>query len=68
MDNKQSEIDLKIKRDKQADAGDGLKIPRPQAPPDPFQQLAQKSRLYTRGGGIHYGVPPEERIGNDWWK
>ena len=54
----QTELDLKIKKDNQSTPADGLKIPT-----DPFerarQELREKACLYSRGGAIHYGIPPK---------
>jgi hypothetical protein len=30
-------------------------------------ELRQKSRLYATGGGIHFGIPPEERSSTKYW-
>ena len=32
-----------------------------------FEELRQKARLYTSGGGVHYGIPPEERANTKYW-
>ena len=32
-----------------------------------FEELRQKARLYSSGGGIHYGIPPEERANTKYW-
>jgi hypothetical protein len=30
-------------------------------------ELRQKARLYATGGGIHFGIPPEERSSTKYW-
>ena len=32
-----------------------------------FEELRQKARLYTSGGAVHYGIPPEERSSTKYW-
>ena len=32
-----------------------------------IEELRQKARLYSSGGGIHYGIPPEERANTKYW-
>ena len=32
-----------------------------------FEELRQKARLYTSGGGVRYGIPPEERANTKYW-
>ena len=44
-------------------ASERLQAPYRQAPPQSpqLEELSKKVRLYTHGGSIHYGVPPEDR-------
>lgn len=77
----QTELNLHIRKPKeeqQSPPADSLKIPestvmgrgKPIAPLNnpAVEELRQKGRLYTSGGGIHYGIPPEERSSTRWWK
>ena len=32
-----------------------------------IEELRQKARLYTSGGGVHFGIPPEERSNTKYW-
>ena len=32
-----------------------------------LEELRQKARLYTSGGGVRYGIPPEERANTKYW-
>ena len=32
-----------------------------------FEELRQKARLYTSGGGVRYGIPHEERANTKYW-
>ena len=59
----QPELDLRIKKENESTARDGLKIPS-----SPVEELRQRARLYSTGGGIHYGIPPEERSSTRWWR
>lgn len=75
---KQTELDLQIgKPQKQTPPSASLKIPettemgrgKPMAPLNnpAIEELRQKARLYTSGGGVHYGIPPEERSSTKYW-
>ena len=74
----QTELDLHIRKDQEpTPPSDSLKIPKPMEmgrgkPIAPLnnpavEELRQKARLYTSGGAIHYGIPPEERSNTRWW-
>tara|TARA_B100001741_G_scaffold278367_1_gene250315 strand:+ start:396 stop:629 length:234 start_codon:yes stop_codon:yes gene_type:complete len=66
----QTELDLHIKKTKeqqQSSAADSLKIHDEYPMQTPIEELRSKARLYSRGGGIHYGIPPEERSSTRWW-
>ena len=69
----QPDLDLKIQKDQESAPAESLRIPNSQLN-DPNRQgiwlrdvdpkldeFRKKSRLYTHGGSIHFGVPPEER-------
>ena len=58
----------KAKQEQQSPPADSLKIQDEYPMQTPIEELRSKARLYTRGGGIHYGIPPEERGSTRWWK
>jgi hypothetical protein len=67
----QTELDLHIRKTKeheQSTAADSLKIDYDYPMQTPVEELRSKARLYTHRGGIHYGIPPEERSSTRWWK
>ena len=77
-DYKKTELDLQIRKpQKQTPPSDSLKIPEPSEmgrgkPIAPLnnpaiEELRQKARLYTHRGGVHYGIPPEERANTKYW-
>lgn len=66
----QTSLDLHIKKTKeqqQSPPADSLKIHDEYPMQTPVEELRSKARLYSRGGAIHYGIPPEERSSTRWW-
>jgi hypothetical protein len=66
----QTSLDLHIKKAKeqqQSPPADSLKINDEYPMQTPVEELRSKARLYSHGGGIHYGIPPEERSSTRRW-